>query len=109
MRKQLVLALSLFIVETSAAHAQDPTPGCNNVIPDTILTPDSVETSIGDLDLFDGLLDVDTVSKVYDNFDSLHATEVFLNMVRAAVSLEGMRPDLESLGIIQANQLMVFD
>ncbi len=39
----------------TGAHAQQKTPGYNNKIPERIMTPDKVETSIGTLDFFDGM------------------------------------------------------
>jgi hypothetical protein len=37
----------------------------------SISTPDSVETSIGELKFFDGVPTDDTVKKVYDNLDRM--------------------------------------
>ncbi len=70
--------------------AKPPTPGYNQVIPPEILTPDTVKTSIGTLNFFDGLPDQDTVTKVYDNLDRMRATQAFLDMVPLA-SIEAMR------------------
>ncbi|MCP4467903.1 MAG: DUF1254 domain-containing protein [Halieaceae bacterium] len=108
MMKQMALTLIAIFGGFTAAHAQDPTPGFNTIIPESILTADSVETSIGTLTYFDGMPDAETVAKVYDNLDTIRATEVFLNMVPAA-SLEGLRLGLENLGITQSNQVMMFD
>ena len=52
--------------------------------------------------------DPETVTKVYDNLDTIRSTEAFLNMVPAA-SLEGLRIGLESIGVDQSNQVMMFD
>lgn len=106
--KNTVLLLITILFGSITAYAQDPTPGFNTVIPESILTPDTVETSIGQLTFFDGMPTAETVTKVYDNLDTIRATEVFLNMVPAA-SLEGMRLGLEHLGITQSNQVMMFD
>ena len=38
------------------------TPGFNHRIPDKILTPDNVETSVGTLEFFDGIPSADTLS-----------------------------------------------
>ena len=106
--KQLVIWLVAVLAGPINAFAQDPTPGFNNVIPESILTPDSVETSIGTLTFFDGMPDPETVTKVYDNLDTIRSTEAFLNMVPAA-SLEGVRIGVESIGVDQSNQVMMFD
>ena len=63
-------------------------------IPESIITPDEVETRLGTLRFFDGLPDDTTVQKVYDNLDFMHGVEVFLNTLSAASTLaeiEGFR------------------
>ena len=37
------------------AIAQEATPGYNNKIPESLLTPDKLETRVGTLDFFDGI------------------------------------------------------
>ena len=61
-QKTLTLFLSslLLLVASTEIFAQN-TPGYNNKIPDTILTPDTVDTRIGTLEFFDGSLTRDTV------------------------------------------------
>ena len=108
MIKQIILPVLAISMGCTSAYAQDPTSGFNNVIPESILTPDSVETSIGKLTFFDGMPDPETVATVYDNLDTIRATEAFLNMVPAA-SMEGMRVGLESIGSVESNQVMMFD
>ncbi len=45
-----------FFVSVPCVWAQDkPTPGFNNKIPESILTPDTVETRVGTLEFFDGI------------------------------------------------------
>ena len=72
--KQFVLILIVFFWGFTASYAQDPTPGFNTVIPESILTADRVETSIGTLTFFDGMPDAETVTKLYDNLDTIRAT-----------------------------------
>ena len=45
---------SVLLLGASTAVFAEKTPGYNNKIPDTILTPDTVETRIGTLKFFDG-------------------------------------------------------
>ena len=52
-------------------------------IPPEITTPDSVETRLGTLKLFDGFPDDDTTQKVYDNLDFQRGVQAFLNAMRA--------------------------
>ena len=90
-----------------AVAAAPPTPGYNQTIPPEILTPDTVETSIGTLNFFDGLPDEDTVAKVYDNLDRIRATQAFLDMVPLA-SIEGMRRGMESVGVDASNKILLY-
>ena len=105
-RRAVVMLVGILFVGT--ASSQNVTLGFNNLIPESILTPDSVETSIGRLNFFDGMPDDETVTKVYDNLDTIRATEAFLNFNPAA-SLEGLRLGLESIGVTKSNQVMIFD
>ena len=91
----------LLFLASLAAVAEPPTPGFNNPIPSEILTPDTVDTSIGTLNFFDGMPDDETVAKVYDNLDTIRSTEAFLNFIPAA-SMEGLRIGLESIGASRA-------
>ena len=80
----------------------------NTDIPTSIMTPDVVNTSIGELNFTDGAPTIDTVQKLYDNLDTIRSTEVFLNAIPMA-SLEALRIGHESLGITTSNQVVVFD
>ncbi len=86
--------------------SQDATPGYNTRIPESILTADRVDTSIGTLEFFDGLPDEATVRTVYDNLDRIRGTEVFLNFVPAA-SLEGLRVGMAAQGCSEPNQCLL--
>src|SRR5271167_181748 len=57
------------------AFAETPAP---------IVTPDRVETRLGTLDFKDGAPSKETVEKVYDNLDFMHATEAFVNAFQGA-------------------------
>ena len=73
-----------------SALGEEPTPGFNNKILESILTPDKVETRIGTLDFFDGLPSEETVRLAYDNLDFMRGVEVFLNFI-PATSIEAIR------------------
>jgi len=47
-------------------------------IPESILTPDKVETSLGTFEFFDGFPTEATAQKCYDYIDTARAVEVFL-------------------------------
>ena len=69
----------LLAVGAFAPQAQaQATPGYNHKIPEKIMTPDKVETSIGAMTFSDGMPDAATVKKAYDNLDLIRGTEAFL-------------------------------
>lgn len=53
-------------------------------IPDSIITPRSVETRIGKLNFFDGYPDDATSKKIYDNLDFMRGVEAFLSAMPGA-------------------------
>lgn len=76
----------------------DPTPNFNTYIPPEIMTPDHVETPIGDLNFFDGMPDEATVQKVYDNLIFMRGVEAFLSGI-PATSIEAIRLGLSLIHI----------
>lgn len=95
-------------LQGQAVFAEQVTPGFNNTIPPSIMTPDKVETRIGTLDFFDGMPSRDTVQKVYDNLDFMRGVEVFLNFI-PATSVEGVRRGMQELGATVSNQCVIMD
>lgn len=68
-----------------SAFAQDASPKYKAKVPDSIRTPNNVETkTLGNLHFFDGMPSRDTVSKTYDFLDVARATEAFLAGIPAA-------------------------
>jgi hypothetical protein len=100
-----VLAAALM---APTAFAEEPTPGYNNKIPESIMTPDKVDTRIGTLKFFDGIPTKKTAALLYDNLDYLRGVETFLNGMPAA-SLEAIRRGQASLGVKNFNQVLIFD
>jgi len=98
-----VLAMSLTLVAKEA-----PTPGYNTKIPEKIMTPDKVQTRIGELNFYDGVPTMDTVKKVYDNLDFMRGVEVFMNFI-PATSIEGLHLGLQSLGADDYNKVVIMD
>ncbi len=101
-----VVALSLMVSASTAKEA--PTPGYNIKIPENIMTPDKVDSKIGELTFFDGVPTGDTVQKVYDNLDYLRGIDTFLKFIPAC-NIEGMRTGTASLGVSEYNEVMVMD
>ena len=104
---RIIFALAGALV-FGTASSENVTPGFNTLIPESILTPDSVETSIGTLNFFDGLPDEETVTKVYDNLDRVRATQAFLDMVPLA-SIEGLRRGMESVGVDASHKILLYN
>ena len=77
-------------------------------IPESIMIPDEVETSIGTLEFFDGFPSDETVSKAYDFLDLQRGVQVFLEEMRA-VSLVAMREGFRGIGASRANQVTLFE
>lgn len=66
-----------------------PTPNYNTNIPPGLLTPDKVETSIGELEFLDGAPLPETAQKVYDYLDTMRGVDAFLKGMPGA-SLNGL-------------------
>ncbi len=66
-------------------------------IPDSITTPDRVETRIGTLEFFDGFPTPETVERVYNNLDFMRGVETFLTSIPAA-SIYAMRQGQREIG-----------
>ncbi|ABZ76243.1 protein of unknown function DUF1214 [Shewanella halifaxensis HAW-EB4] len=107
--KSAVASIALLLgMSSPLVAAEAPTPGYNNKIPDSIMTPSQVETSIGTLKFHDGAPSVETSRKIYDNLNTIRATETFLNAIPMA-SVEALRIGHENLGITQSNQVLLFN
>jgi hypothetical protein len=56
----------------------------SRITPAPITTPDKLQTRLGTLEFKDGAPSKETVEKVYDNLDFMHATEAFVNAFQGA-------------------------
>ncbi|MGB5664283.1 hypothetical protein, partial [Eudoraea sp.] len=66
-------------------------------IPENVITPDVVETSIGTLKFNDGFPTEETAQKVWDNLDFVRAVEAMI-MTTPAASLVGFRQGIRDFG-----------
>ncbi|WP_018969895.1 DUF1254 domain-containing protein [Rubritalea marina] len=102
---------SLFLmslgVSLSTATAQDSFKYTTE-IPAGIITPDKVETSIGELDFTDGVPSRETAEKAYDFMDTARAADAFLKGMPAA-SIAAMLEGNHSQGAVEAHQVVLFD
>jgi hypothetical protein len=103
-----IFALFATALLATTVSAEEPTPGYNNKIPESIMTSDKVKTRIGTLKFFDGIPTKKTAALLYDNLDFLRGVEAFLNGI-PATSLEGLRRGHAALGAKNSNQAVIFD
>jgi len=85
-----------------------PHPGYNTEIPESITTPDHVDTRIGRLDFFDGLPTEETAARLHDHLAFIRGVEAFLNGVPAA-SIEAMRRGMVDMGATASHQCVMMD
>ena len=81
----------------STAVAQTPKLKMTSEIPKEYTAPDSVETSIGTLDYFDGVPSPESVKNVYDYLDTSRAVNVYLNSI-PALSVNALREGQAAMG-----------
>ncbi len=77
-------------------------------IPGSLTAADTVETSIGELDFFDGVPMPETVDSVYDYLDRSRAVNVFLNSI-PAMSVASLRKGQAKAGCAASNQICIWD
>ena len=104
----VVIAATTAGAEPSAEGAPSATPGFNHPIPESILTADAVETSIGTLEFFDGFPTEETVETLYWNLLRSRATEVFLDFIPAA-SIEALREGMAGQGADDSHRCVLYD
>jgi hypothetical protein len=78
-----------------------------NELPEGLRTPGAVETRLGTLEFQDGVPTKETADLLYDNLDFSRAVETFLVGMQVA-SVEAMRRGLESVGVSECNQVLLF-
>ena len=77
-------------------------------IPESISTPDVVETSIGTMNYFDGVPTQETVDASFDFLDKANAYKAFLSTL-PTVSVNELRVGQASMGAKSSNQICIFD
>jgi len=107
----LTLATAIMLVNaflTSTVSAQEPKPGYNTKVRESIMTPNDLETRIGTFKYFDGIPTPETAEAIYNHLDYVRGVETFLNGLPAA-SLEAIRRGQAGLGLRNSNQVLIFD
>ena len=105
LRQSLLAAVAIIFASSAAqeAIAQEATPGFNTKIPESVLTPDTVETKIGTLNFFDGIPDAKAAKVLFANLDLNRGLQAMLNGMPAA-NFEAGRAGHIALGQEEANQ-----
>jgi hypothetical protein len=105
---KLALALSCAVAAACSTSAVLAEPKYKADVPESILTPDTVETRLGTLRFKDGAPDDATVRTVYDNLDFMRGVQAFLDGIPAASIyamcnglLEGAGVDDQTFGIFE--------
>lgn len=104
----VILAMLATVLFAITVSAQENTPGYNNKIPESIMTPKDLETRIGTFKYFDGIPTPETADAIFNHLDYIRGVESFLNGMPAA-SLEAIRRGQASLGVKNYNQVLIFD
>lgn len=100
-------SLILLLLNSYSCFAAEQVPeGYNTPIPQSIMTPDLVETRLGALEFFDGVPKQETADKLQENLLFLRGIETFLNGIPAA-SMEAIRLGLISQGATEAHHLII--
>jgi len=100
----LLLLVIVFTIPGSAE--QPPKMKMTTDIPASITTPDTVETSIGKMEFFDGIPTQDTVNNVYEYMDLARAVQVYVDTV-PIVSMQSLRIGGDTVGSKNANQFLI--
>lgn len=96
-----MIGVAIVPVVTKAVFG-NVTPSDNNMISESITTPEAVQTRISTLEFFNGLPSEETVRLFYEHLDFMRGVEVFFNYIPAA-SIEGLRRGMEELGVTKSN------
>jgi hypothetical protein len=91
----------------SGEPAEGPRPAFATDIPESIVTPNVLETSIGSLRFFDGFPDEATAQAVYDNLDFTRGVEAFTVGMPFA-SMAAMEYGIRSFGS-QNETVLIFE
>ncbi len=92
----------------STIWAKSPKFKMTTPVPESITTPDKVETSIGTLKFFDGVPDKETVGTLYDYVDRARAVQAYVSTI-PGVSQYAMRQGQRDIGATKVNQILIWD
>ena len=103
--KTILLGTAVFLASCSTTTSEKksstadmaPAMEMTTEMPSGILTPNYIDSRIGELVSVDGVPTKETLVKIYDNLDYHHALQAFLSGIQIA-SIEAMRTGIESFG-----------
>jgi len=104
----LAVAAALLLGAGAAGAQTSPKMKMTTPIPDSIVTPDTIDSRIGQLNFFDGYPDDATAEKLYDNLDYMRGVEAFLNAMPGA-STEALRVGMASEGADNNQTVLIFE
>lgn len=90
-------AITVLFATLTLASAEAPQMEMTTPIPEGIVTPSTLETSIGTLNSFDGIVDAETSQLLYDNLDRQRAQAAFLSTIQIS-SMYAMEQGIRSFG-----------
>lgn len=106
--KKLLLILLLSALLTATTAMATETYKNTTKIPNGIVTPDKVQTSIGELNFFDGVPTKETAQKTQDFLDKSRGVDAFLRGIPGA-SLQELRKGPAVLGVDANGKVAIFD
>jgi len=109
---KVILAIGLcagILLSQAGASENPPTQyKMTTPIPENIMTPDEVKTSIGTLEFFDGVPTKETADLVQDYLDRARGVDAFLRGIPGA-SLQELRKGPAVLGVDAIGKVAIFD
>ena len=97
MKMSATVIVSLVLATGTLGAAEPPKMKMTTEIPPGVVTPDDIETRLGDLSFFDGVPDDETVQKAYNFLDFQHAVQAYMDGTKIA-SMDAIRKGLLEFG-----------
>ncbi len=108
LKRHLISGFVLLLTVSLAAAQEPPKMKMTTPIPEGITTPSKLETSIGTLNSFDGIVDAETAQLLYDNLDRQRAQAAFLATIQIS-SMYAMEQGIRSFGPVNTTALYTGD
>jgi len=108
MKTKTLLTFLLAMSLATPAWAGPPKLKMTTPIPESITTPDRVETSIGTFEFFDGVPTKKSTEMAYDFLDKVNAYKALLSTI-PTVSINELRRGQTAVGAKTSNQICIYD